>query len=126
MLAEFAKVGVAGEPFEVAVTQSERLFERSGGGFKFAIQGVAAGQIVKNQRIARLKAGQFLVHFKTELESAALGVMIAKDLKGLDISWIAPDYALHEGDFDVQIANLFTAQPFALGTAFFGHTTLEF
>jgi hypothetical protein len=118
-----AKVGVAREPFKIVVTERKRPFEGGSGQIKIAIQGVAAGQIVKNEWIARLKPRQSLVHFKAEVELAPLGVMISENLQGLDVFGVSADYSFHEGDFNVKVSNLFAAQLLTFDTTLHGHTT---
>ena len=50
--------------------------------------------------------------------------MVPENLESFDVAWVTSGDAFHEADFDVQIANLFAVQPFALSTAFLGHTTV--
>ena len=101
MLAEPAKIRLAREPLEVAVSQRECLFEGADGAVEFAIERVTAGEIVKPSRVLQsrlqliaiervttgeivkyervfwFEPGQSLVHFQAVIELPALGVMVA-------------------------------------------------
>jgi hypothetical protein len=123
MFAELAEVRVAGEPFEIVVTKRKRLVQGSGRQIEIAVQGVTAGQIVKNEWVARLKAGQSFVHFKAEVVLAALRVMIAENLEGFDVFGVSPDNSFHESNFNVKVSNLFAAQLLTFDTTLHGHTT---
>src|SRR5439155_12798996 len=110
MFAKLAKVGVAGKPFEIVVAERQGFLQGRCGQIEIAIQRIATGQIVKNQRIARLKAGQSLVHFKAEVVLAALGVMVSQNLERFDVFGVSTDYSFHEGNFNVKVTNLLAAQ----------------
>src|SRR4051812_44352032 len=83
-VAELLQVGVAHEPAEIIITLFNGFDEGVGGTIEPADQGVAAGEVVKNGRIPRLKPGQLLVHFQAIFEIAAACVIVAKDLEGFD------------------------------------------
>lgn len=76
---------------------------------EFASERMATGEIVKDERVARLEPGQLLVHSQAVVESAALGVMVSQYLQRFDVLGIAADEAFKEGDFDVELASLFAS-----------------
>jgi hypothetical protein len=76
---------------------------------EFASERMATGEIVKDERVARLEPGQLLVHSQSVVESAALGVMVSQYLQRFDVLGIAADEAFKEGDFDVELASLFAS-----------------
>src|SRR5690349_18812185 len=101
VLAELAQIGIAREPFEIAVAEGEGFFEGTRGEVEFTIERVAAGEIVKDKRIFWLKAGQLFVHLQAVVEVAALGVVVAEDLQSFDVLRGAANDSLHEGNLDV-------------------------
>src|SRR6266478_1086928 len=70
---------------------------------------MAARQVVKHHWILRFEPGQPFVHFQAEIEPAARGVMVAQELKRLDVARITTDETFHEGDLDVQFARFLAA-----------------
>jgi hypothetical protein len=76
---------------------------------EFASERMATGEIVEDERVARLELGQLLVHSQAAIETSALGVMVAQDLQRFDVLGIAADEAFKEGDFDVELASLFAS-----------------
>ena len=76
MFAKRVQVRIASEPFEIAVAEREGLLERGGGAGNAASEGVTAGEIVEDQRIAGLQARQTLVDTQTVDELSALGIVI--------------------------------------------------
>ena len=54
---------------------------------------------------------------------AALGIMVAQHLQGLDAFRVAADKPLQEGDLDIQLPGFFPSQRLVVGTSFFRHTT---
>jgi len=123
MFAERGQVRISGQPFEITIAKVYGAIERIRGSGNLTVQAVAASQIVEDERIGRLQFGQLFVHVQTLAVFAALGVMVAKDLQGLDVLAIPMNYSLHEADLDIQFTHLFTRQPSGFGTAFLGHTT---
>jgi hypothetical protein len=123
--AEFFQVGILGEPFEIAVAQLDGLVERAEGAVKFIGERVAAREVVKHERIAWFEARETFVHVQSLGETAALGVMVAEQLQGVHIIWIAAHQPLDELDFHIEFT-LFRAVQFFLGTVFGRHTTDRF
>src|SRR4051812_25195778 len=104
MFAKRSEIGILCQPFEIPIAERQSAVEGFSGRRKFAIEAMAARQIVKNQRITRLEFRQLLIHIQAALEFAALSIMITQDLKGFDVLLIAPNNSFHEADFDVQFA----------------------
>src|ERR1051326_7005827 len=102
MLAKTSQVRIFGEPFEIAVAQSERPLQSGRGKVEFAIERVASRQIVKPERVAGFKSGQLLIHTQAVIVTATLRVMVSQYLQRFHIFWIAPHDSFHEGDFDLQ------------------------
>lgn len=125
MFAQRTEVGVFREPLKIVVTEAKGLVQSGGGAVEFLVQRIAARQVVKHQRIARFEAGKTFINFETVLELAALGVMIAEDLKGFDVAGVPDDDSLEETDFDIQIARLFARASLGSTTTFLRHTTRE-
>ena len=123
MLAKLVEIRVPGQPSEIAVAQSQRLFQSGDSLIKLASESMTTREIVKDKRVAWLEPGQLLVHSQAVVESATLGVMVSQDLQCFQVLGIAVDEPFQERDFDVQIASFPAGQPFAFGTAFFRHTT---
>jgi hypothetical protein len=65
---------------------------------------MTAGEIVKDERVARLEPGQLLVHSQAVVESSPLGVMVSQHLQRFDVLGIAADEPFQERDLDVQLA----------------------
>lgn len=120
MVPEFFQVGIAREPFEVAVAVVEGVVERGGGLTGLVEERVAAGEVVLHERIVGAEAGEPLVHLEAGLEAAAPGVIIAEHLERLEVFGVAPDDAFEEADGDVQLA-LFVGGQFFLGAALVWH-----
>jgi hypothetical protein len=123
MFSQGREIGVPGQPFEIAITECQSAIKGVGGRSKFAIEAIAAREVVKNERIGGFEFRELFVDIEAALELAALGVVIAKDLEGFDVLLVAPNDSFHEGDFNVQFASFFTRQSSGLGTAFHRHTT---
>lgn len=124
MFAQRPQIRVFGQPFEIAVTQRERLVERGRGQIHRAGEGIAARKIVEDQRIARFKPRQLLVHFEAILIFTALGVMIPQKLQGLDVFRIATHDPFHELYLDIELPR-FPPIHFLFDAALFRHTTVE-
>jgi hypothetical protein len=124
VFAQGAQVRILGEPFEIPVAEGEGLLERRRGGINFADERVAAGEVVEYERVLGFEPGQFFVHLEALIETAALGVMIAEELKSLDIFRIAPHESLHELNLNIQVFRV-PAFRFFSGTNLFRHTTVE-
>src|SRR6266436_4254789 len=86
---------------------------------------MAARQVVKHHWILRFEPGQPFVHFQAEIEPAARGVMVAQELKRLDVARITTDETFHEGDLDVQFARFLAANFPVLKMTLLRHTTLR-
>src|ERR1051325_742361 len=123
MFAKLAQVGVAGQPAEIAITEHERFFKCRRGQIKFAVERITASQIVEDQRIFWLQAGEPLVHPQAVIIAAALRVMVAENLQGLDVARVPLNNALHEADLDVEITHLSACKLSASGIILFRHTT---
>lgn len=123
VLAQAPQVRIPGEPFEIAVTEKERLVQGRNREIEFAVKRVAARQVIKHQRVAGFEHGQLLVHFQTVAVFAPLSVVISQKLQGFDVFRVAPDNAFHEGDFDLEVAKFSASQLLSFCTAFLGHTT---
>jgi hypothetical protein len=68
---------------------------------------MTAGEIVKDQRVARLEPGQLLVHPQAMVESSTLGVMVSQHLQRFEVLGIAVDEPFQERNLDVQLACFF-------------------
>ena len=108
VFAKEPQIRVSGQPLEIAVTEREGFLQRGGSEVKFRIQGMAAGQIVENQRIARFETRQLFVDLQATLVSAALSVVVAQDLERLDIIGVAVDDSFQEADFNIEVSDLLT------------------
>lgn len=124
VLAEGAEVGIFGQPFEIAVTELEGVVQRRYRQVQFAVEGVAASEIVEDQRVARFEVGQSLVHGEAVIEPAALGVVVAEHLQRFDVVGVAGHDAFQKANFDVEIARFLSRKLFSSGTAFLRHTTV--
>jgi hypothetical protein len=125
VLPQLSKIRIAGKPFEISIPQSQGFSQSNCCGIEIAIQRITAGQIVKDERVSWLKPGQLFVDFQAVIVPATLGVMVAKDLKRLDIPGVPANKAFHEAYLHVQLADLLPSQPLALVTALIRHTTSE-
>jgi hypothetical protein len=125
VLAQALEVGVFGQPSEVAVAENEGFFEGCGGEIDFAVKGVAAGEVVKDDGIAGLDLGELFIYVEAVAEAAALGVVVAEELQGFDVLGLAAEQSFQEADFDVQIPCLFSRKLLTASTAFSRHTTVE-
>src|SRR5438105_1124298 len=123
MLAQGPEVRIAGQPFEVAIAQGEGFFQGAGGHVKFAVERVAASEVVENERVAGFEPGKALVYFEAAVVGATLGIMIAQNLEGLDVMGVAPDDPFHESDLDFQLAHFFASQLLILAYISFRHET---
>jgi hypothetical protein len=123
MLAERGKVRIFGEPPEIAIAEIYGAVESIGGGGDFSVETVAAGEIVKNERVGWFQFRELFVDVEAVLVLATLGIMIAQDLESLDIVRIPLNNPLHKADFDVEFSGFFARQSAGFGTAFFRHTT---
>ena len=104
MDAEIAQVRVDGDPFEVAITEVEGLLEGAGGKLAVVGKGVTAGKVVVDEGVLGAEADEVFIDAEAVGEFAAAGVIIAEDLQGFDEPRVALDNALHETDFQIQVA----------------------
>lgn len=118
MFAQVREVGILREPFEIAVAIFEGAFEGFGGLVELAGEGIAAGEIVLDERVVRLHFGEALVDFEPEGVFAALGVIVAEDLQGVDILRIAADQPFQEPYFNIQVALFLAVERLAGGLRF--------
>ena len=116
------KVGILGEPVEVAIAEAQSLFQRERGAVKLLGERIAAREIVKDERVARLQARETFIHLESLGVTTALRVVIAQQLERIRVIGIAADKSLDEFDFDVQVTLLGARHLFS-GTAFKRHTT---
>jgi len=108
MLPKRRKIRVFGQPLEITIAEAQSAIERLRGQRKFTVQAVAAGEIIKNERIRGLKARKLFVHIQAAFELAALSVVVAENLQRFDVLLVATDNSFHEADLDVQFASFFT------------------
>ena len=123
MFTQRPKVRIFCQPLEIPVAQEQRFFQSCGSHVQFAIKRITASEVVKNQRITRLKPGQLFVDLEAVSEFAALGVVVAQDLESFDVLWVAADNPLKKADFDIKVPRCFARRPFRSRTAFLRHTT---
>jgi hypothetical protein len=64
LLADFAEIRILGEPVEIAIAEVQRLFQREDGPVEVVGEGITAGQIVKNERVARFERARRSSTFK--------------------------------------------------------------
>ncbi|MGA2030036.1 MAG: hypothetical protein ABSG87_08185 [Verrucomicrobiota bacterium] len=124
LLAKFAKVWVLGKPVEIAIAKMKCFFQSDRGMVKLLGERVAAGKVVKNERIAGSNSCETFVHFKPVNKATAACVVVAQKLKRIHVFGIAADKSLHEFDPRIEVA-LFRARHFFSGTAFDRHTTWQ-
>jgi len=92
------QVRIFGQPGEIAVAEGQRPFQGRRRLVQLPSEGMAAGEIVEDNRAVRLELGQLLVHLQAVVESSTLGVMISQDLQRLHILRITADQPLQEGN----------------------------
>lgn len=120
--AELFQIRVLGQPGEIAITEQQGFFERQNGALKFLGERVTAGEIVKNQRVLRLKAREVFIHFEAFSEEAALGVVVAEQLERIHVIGIPADDPLDKLNLGIEVA-LAGAARLSFGLAFTRHTT---
>lgn len=110
MLPQSAQVRIFGEPFEIAIPEFERFFQRCCRKVEITVQRIAARKIIKNQRVVRLKPRQALIDFEAVIVFATLRVMVAKYLQRFNESRVPADDPLHKTNLNIQLAHVFARQ----------------
>ena len=108
MFAQESQIRVFGQPLEITIAQREGFLQGGSGEVKLGVERMAAGQIIKHERVPRLEPGKLLVDFQAMLVSTALSVMVAQDLERLDEIAVAFDDPFQETDFGVEVPDLLT------------------
>ena len=67
LLPEFFQIRIAREPGEIAVTELQGAFQGEGGALKLFGEGIAAGEVVKDEGIIGLQPGEAFIDFQTFL-----------------------------------------------------------
>jgi hypothetical protein len=104
LLAEVAKVGISGQPIEIAVAELKGFLQCKHGAVELPGKRAAAREIVKNERIVRFKAREALVHFQALGVTPASCVVVAQKLQCVHVIRIAADKPLHEFNPGVEVA----------------------
>ena len=125
VLSKPLKVRVFGEPSEITVAEREGFFEGRSGEVNLPVQGVAASEVVEDQRVARFNPGELFVHVEAVNVAAALGIVVAEELQGFDVFGLAVQQSFKKANFDIQIADLLAGEFLTASTAFSRHTTAE-
>jgi hypothetical protein len=110
VVSEVGQVGVPEEHGVIVEATVDSFIEGGSGLFDFVGQRIAAGEVIKDDRIIGQETGEADIDLESGLKVAALGVISAEDLEGFDIGWIAFEEPFHEGDFEVQIATFACSQ----------------
>lgn len=122
MFAQLAEIWIAGQPGEITIAELDGLFQCLDGALELVGQRIAAGKVVKDERVLRLQFRQAFVHFQAFVVPATPGVVVPQQLQRVHVSRIPADDTLDEPDLDIQIA-LLGAADLLPGTAFLRHTT---
>jgi len=121
MLSQAAQIRIPRELAQVVKAEPDGLFQRRHGFREFAIQRVAAPEVVMNHRIIGPQQRQAEINLEAFRILPPRGVIIAENFPSLDVIGITPNDTFHEGDFDVEIPPLPGGQLFGR-TFFSGHT----